>query len=261
MPRLGSGQSERKPSAFADGAFLSVPICPHCGSVESDVPVDGRPGCYRCWTCTEQLSVAVGTPKRGSHLPLRVWYLLASSKGIGSVKLAEHLGIGQQTAWFLGHRPHAMLSAGRKLSRCGIVEADGVCLECGTLGPKLLSSVRTWRGDYCRTDHHCDVTAATLALARVVRQASPEPAVGTWRKRGAGIRGGGRPSDRCSHGRPPANVGVAHQSSMSISALLPLVLEARRREPAGGNDEQHQASGAGPAPSAEMFHQQLSNPQ
>ena len=64
-----------------------------------------------------------------SHLPLRTWYLamyliLASSKGISSVKLAEHLGVGQKTAWFLGHRIRAVLDSGKKLPLSGIVEAD-----------------------------------------------------------------------------------------------------------------------------------------
>jgi len=71
----------------------------------------------------------VGTPMHGSHLPLNVWYLamyliLASSKGISSVKLAEQLGVGQKTAWFLSHRIRALLDSGEKLPLSGIVEAD-----------------------------------------------------------------------------------------------------------------------------------------
>jgi hypothetical protein len=53
-----------------------------------------------------------------------MYLILASSKGISSVKLAEHLGIGQKTAWFLGHRLRAMLGSGEKLPLSGIVEAD-----------------------------------------------------------------------------------------------------------------------------------------
>ena len=101
------------------------PVCPHCGAG----PVGGRPGFYRCHACEEQFSVTVDTPMHGSHLPLNVWYLamyliLASSKGISSVKLGEHLGVGQKTAWLLGHRLRAMLAAGEKLPLSGIVEAD-----------------------------------------------------------------------------------------------------------------------------------------
>lgn len=65
----------------------------------------------------------------GSHLPLNVWYLamyliLASSKGISSVKLGEQLGITQKSAWFLGHRIRALLGRGEKLPLTGIVAAD-----------------------------------------------------------------------------------------------------------------------------------------
>ncbi len=64
-----------------------------------------------------------------SRLPLRTWYLamyliLASSKGISSVKLGEQLGITQKSAWFLGHRIRALLDSGEKLPLSGIVEAD-----------------------------------------------------------------------------------------------------------------------------------------
>jgi len=64
-----------------------------------------------------------------SHLPLRTWYLamyliLASSKRISSVKLGEQLGVGQKTAWFLGHRIRAVLDGGEKLPLSGIIETD-----------------------------------------------------------------------------------------------------------------------------------------
>lgn len=105
------------------------PVCPHCRSGDGAGPVGGRPGFYRCWACGKQFSVTVGTPMHGTHLPLRLWYLaiylvLASSKGISSVKLAEHLGVGQKTAWFLGHRVRAMLGSGETMPLSGIVEAD-----------------------------------------------------------------------------------------------------------------------------------------
>ena len=53
-----------------------------------------------------------------------MYLILASSKGISSVKLAEHLGVGQKTAWFLGHRIRARLDRGEKVPLSGIVEAD-----------------------------------------------------------------------------------------------------------------------------------------
>jgi len=51
-------------------------------------------------------------------------YLLAvSSKGLSSVALGRHLGVGQKTAWFLGRRIRAMMEDESRLLR-GIVEAD-----------------------------------------------------------------------------------------------------------------------------------------
>jgi transposase-like protein len=104
-------------------------VCDRCGSINQAGPVGGRTGFYRCHACAKQFSVTVGTPMHGSHLAVHVWYLalylgLASSKGISSVKLGEHLGVGQKTAWFLGQRLRAMLDAGETLALSGIVAAD-----------------------------------------------------------------------------------------------------------------------------------------
>ena len=70
----------------------------------------------------------MGTPLEGTHLPMRTWFtglslLAVSSKGLSSVALGRHLGIGQKTAWFLGHRIRAMMADDTGLLR-GIVEAD-----------------------------------------------------------------------------------------------------------------------------------------
>jgi len=47
----------------------------------------------------------------------------ATSKGISSVKLEEHLGIGQKTAWFLGQRIRRMMED-KDGPLSGIVEVD-----------------------------------------------------------------------------------------------------------------------------------------
>ena len=70
----------------------------------------------------------MGTPLEGTHLPMRAWFtalylVAASSKGISSVKLGEHLGIGQKTAWFLGQRIRRMMDD-RDGLLSGIVEVD-----------------------------------------------------------------------------------------------------------------------------------------
>ena len=69
-----------------------------------------------------------GTPFEGTHLPLRTWFnalclIAASSRGISSVKLGQHLGIEQKTAWFLGQRIRRMLEDKDGLLR-GVVEVD-----------------------------------------------------------------------------------------------------------------------------------------
>jgi hypothetical protein len=86
------------------------------------------PALRRLWQCTQngarslpklyacggKFKVTHGTPLEGTHLPTRLWftalYLVAAScKGISSVKLSEHLGVGQKTAWFLGQRIRRMM--------------------------------------------------------------------------------------------------------------------------------------------------------
>lgn len=70
----------------------------------------------------------MGTALEGTHLPMRAWFtalylVAASSKGISSVKLGKHLGIGQKTAWFLGQRIRRMMDDKDGMLR-GIVEVD-----------------------------------------------------------------------------------------------------------------------------------------
>src|SRR3954447_1108598 len=78
--------------------------------------------------CRRKFTVLHGTPFEGTHLPLRTWFtalylIAASSKGVSSVKLGQHLGIGQKTAWFLGQRIRRMMEDKDGLLR-GVVEVD-----------------------------------------------------------------------------------------------------------------------------------------
>ena len=73
-------------------------------------------------------TVLHGTPLEGTHLPLRTWFAAmyltcAASKGISSVKLAEHLDITQKSAWFLAQRIRRMMDDDATLLR-GVVEVD-----------------------------------------------------------------------------------------------------------------------------------------
>lgn len=102
------------------------PVCPRCGSHRSHKA--GRPHYLRCTECRAKFTAAHGTPIKGTHLPLRVWFtamylVAASSKGISSVKLGEQLDVTQKTAWFLGHRIRRMMDDRDGLLR-GVIEAN-----------------------------------------------------------------------------------------------------------------------------------------
>jgi transposase-like protein len=104
------------------------PVCTHCGSVANARKM-GRPHYLNCNACGGKFKVTHGTPLEGTHLPLRSWFtalylVAASSKGLSSVKLGEHLGVGQKTAWFLGQRIRRMMENKDGLLS-GIVEVDG----------------------------------------------------------------------------------------------------------------------------------------
>src|SRR3954466_7092717 len=103
------------------------PVCPNCGSIDNAHHV-GRAHYRRCNACRRKFKVTHGTPLEGTHLPLRTWFtamylIAASSQGISSVKLGEHLGMGQKTAWFLGQRIRRMMDEKDGLLR-GVVEVD-----------------------------------------------------------------------------------------------------------------------------------------
>lgn len=103
------------------------PVCPKCGSIDNAHHV-GRAHYRRCNACKAKFRVTHGTPFEGTHLPLRTWFtalylVAAASKGIPSVKLGEHLGVGQKTAWFLGQRIRRMMED-RDGLLSGIVEVD-----------------------------------------------------------------------------------------------------------------------------------------
>ena len=119
-------------------------VCPKCGSIGQATRMT-RPHYWQCRACRAAFTVAMGTALEGTHLPMRTWftalYLVAgSSKGVSSVKLGEHLGIGQKTAWFLGQRIRRMMEDKDGLLR-GIVEVDETYLG-GKKRPKGQASKR-----------------------------------------------------------------------------------------------------------------------
>jgi transposase-like protein len=105
----------------------SGPVCPRCGCIDNAHKV-GRAHYLQCNPCGAKFKVTHGTALEGTHLPLRTWFtalylVAASSKGLSSVKLGEHIGVGQKTAWFLGQRIRRMMEDKDGLLK-GIVEAD-----------------------------------------------------------------------------------------------------------------------------------------
>ena len=95
------------------------PACYHCGSIGKSWWIEAKKF-WCCSSCRGQFSVTEGTPMHQSHLPLLTWaraiyLILASSKKLSAVKLGEMLGVCYATAWFLGHRIRAMMSAANPL--------------------------------------------------------------------------------------------------------------------------------------------------
>ena len=113
----------------------SGPVCPHCGGVERNSPLQGkshRPGLYFCGDCRSQFSVTVGTVFERSKIPLHKWVLAthlmcSSKKGISSHQLHRTLGVTYKTAWFMTHRIREAMSPSKSIpfgSGGGSVEAD-----------------------------------------------------------------------------------------------------------------------------------------
>jgi len=88
-------------------------ICPHCGTVDNSVLLQGkstRPGLYKCRDCRKPFTATMGTVYERSHIPLHKWLLathlmVSSKKGISAHQLFRMLGFGSyRTAWFMAHR-------------------------------------------------------------------------------------------------------------------------------------------------------------
>lgn len=111
---------------WKDGRF-----CPHCGSVKSWAITGetARPGLYDCGDCYKQFTVTTKTPMHSTKLPLRTWleviyYMIQSSKGVSSVKIAQWVGISQKTAWKVCHAVRLLMRMVDPRMLHGIVELD-----------------------------------------------------------------------------------------------------------------------------------------
>lgn len=156
------------------------PICPHCGGVDRNSPLNGeshRDGLYFCGDCRTQFTVTVGTVFERSKVPLHKWilatHLLCSSKkGMSSHQLHRILGVTYKTAWFMTHRIREAMKTeptGQLGGKGGIVEVDETFISRKPNSIKrrghghkeaVLSLVE--RNGKVRSFHVCDVKGETL---------------------------------------------------------------------------------------------------
>lgn len=80
---------------WPDGAY-----CPDCGCKEFTITKDGR---HRCKHCGRKYTIKTGTIFYHSHISLATWlvclYLMLENKGMSSLSMAKHLGIGKNAAY------------------------------------------------------------------------------------------------------------------------------------------------------------------
>ncbi len=86
-----------------------TPYCPHCGSARKIYHYSDAKR-HKCADCGRVFRIIVGTIFGDSPIKLLPKWFMAiylettHSKGISSVRLAEHIGVTQQTAWFMLQR-------------------------------------------------------------------------------------------------------------------------------------------------------------
>lgn len=94
--------------------------CPRCGSASPSLLPSRRK--VQCTRCSHQQALTSDTPLRGSHVPLRKWflaaYLVASDKrGVSACRLARELGIRWGSAYYLLQRLRGAMAESGSLPR------------------------------------------------------------------------------------------------------------------------------------------------
>lgn len=101
-------------------------ICPRCGEMKA-YRIAKR-GLWECAACGRQTSVMAGTVLHRSHTPLHLWFLamflfVRDKRGLSAVALSGHLGVSQETAWYMLHKLRRAMGEREKLYRLdGFVE-------------------------------------------------------------------------------------------------------------------------------------------
>ena len=125
---------------FANGAY-----CPKCGSIdvarktekrnskkyESGLTIKEKQlvGRWNCHDCKTSFNVLSGTIFQGTKVPLQKWFvaismIMSAKKSISSHQLARHLGVAQNTAFYMEQRLRSEMATENKAFLQGIIEAD-----------------------------------------------------------------------------------------------------------------------------------------
>ena len=103
-------------------------VCPFCGHTKCYSIEKGKR--YKCAdkTCYGVFSVTTKTIFHASNIPLSKWFMAiyltsANKKGISSYQLGKHIGIAQNSAWFMLHRIRKMMQV-NNVQLENIVESD-----------------------------------------------------------------------------------------------------------------------------------------
>lgn len=103
-------------------------VCPHCQH-NGGYRLSGRRA-VQCASCRRQTSITSGTIFHGSHLALKLWflliYLVAHDKGGASaLRLSKQLGMHYATTWFVVQKVRfAMKTREENLTLAGYIELD-----------------------------------------------------------------------------------------------------------------------------------------
>ena len=114
MDAVQKFDAEEKAEAwFIEQRWPAGVSCPFCESSRIATIANRKPQPFRCKSCRKYFSVKTYTLMHSSNIPLSKWaisfYLFATSlKGVSSMKLHRDLGIGQEAAWYMGHRIRGM---------------------------------------------------------------------------------------------------------------------------------------------------------
>ena len=108
------------------------PKCPYCQSKKVARKHEGdKIGRWNCHNCKSSFNVLAGTLFQGTKIPLHKWFmaitLIANAKkSLSSCQLARHLGVTQQTTWYMMQRIRSEMASQEKGSPLlqGIIEAD-----------------------------------------------------------------------------------------------------------------------------------------